>query len=279
MSDALAELFDAAAHLQESDDARWLQDLVRKEVKAASAAEQQRHRNDHSSTPTDCRLGDIGKFLVRATTLLSKVADGVTEGRHISAYTKSRLEELKFQNDLSELNPLYDLEEKHQSLRAIASRLRKTSADVAQILQGTSHHLTSVADDNKSFSIPQRSAPEANKNYFGALDMATLRMQQPSTNDPFHQGSTWRDSMDGDTNSHRASHLRGQSMDFSARDAETANSESAELEINDETAVELQKRGKGTHICPQWRSCNKGGNKDGRPFIFERNSAFKYVSP
>lgn len=110
MSDSLVHLFDEATKLHEVDDTGWLRELVRVEVSAVLAREQW---HAHSS---NCRLSDIGDFLMRAVTLLSNVATGVTSSRQIETYAKSRIEEMKLENDFSELNPLYDLDEKHSLL-------------------------------------------------------------------------------------------------------------------------------------------------------------------
>lgn len=56
------------------------------------------------------------------------------------------------------------------------------------------------------------------------------------------------------------------------------------LSMDDEVAradkidmEQLKHRGKGHYICPEWRSCQKGGKKeDGGPRYFTRNCMFRY---
>lgn len=110
MSRAIGHLLVEAAHLQYDEDSSWLEQLVQREVEVVLANEQLTAKRSGD------RLVDIGEFLLRATSLLSSVVDGVTRGRHIEAYTKSKIEQMKSENDLSELNPLYDMDEKHRLL-------------------------------------------------------------------------------------------------------------------------------------------------------------------
>lgn len=105
MSATLPDLFAHAAHLGENYDTKWLDELVRREMDSLLAREKWDANN------SGCHLVDIGEFLVRAVGLLSQLADSLTKGRHIAAITKERIEVMKIDNDLSELNPLYDLSE------------------------------------------------------------------------------------------------------------------------------------------------------------------------
>ena len=64
-----------------------------------------------------CTLAEIGDFLVRATCILSKLAEHVVYGEHIKIYTEMKIQESENDNDFSELNFFDYLEDKHKALK------------------------------------------------------------------------------------------------------------------------------------------------------------------
>jgi hypothetical protein len=88
----------------------WLDEILRQQVAKVKASEP-------GLTPSGCLLTDMGDFLLRATNILSRLANDIVYGQHIHIYTKKKLREMKEDHDLSDLSPLEDMDEKHTSLQ------------------------------------------------------------------------------------------------------------------------------------------------------------------
>ena len=88
----------------------WLDEIVRQQVADAAASEP-------ALNPSGCLFTDMGEFLVRATNVLSRVAHGVVHGQHIDIYTEKKVREMREDDDLSDLNSLEYMNEKHTSLK------------------------------------------------------------------------------------------------------------------------------------------------------------------
>jgi hypothetical protein len=105
-AEILAQLF-----LGETQNPR-LDEILRQQVAEATASEP-------GLAPSGCLLTDMGNFLLRATNILSGLANGIVYGQHIHTYTKEKVREMKEDHDFSELNPLEYMEEKHASLKFV----------------------------------------------------------------------------------------------------------------------------------------------------------------
>jgi hypothetical protein len=88
----------------------WLDEILRQQVAEVAASEP-------ALTPSGCLLTDMGDFLVRATNILSRLANGVVHGQHIKIYTKEKVREMREDHDLSELSSLEYMDKKHTSLK------------------------------------------------------------------------------------------------------------------------------------------------------------------
>jgi hypothetical protein len=67
--------------------------------------------------PSPCMMQDVGNYLTITTNLLSDLAKKVINGEDIDTYAKSRVQEARVYNDLSELDPVHYLHEKHAALK------------------------------------------------------------------------------------------------------------------------------------------------------------------
>ena len=88
----------------------WLNEILRQQVAEVAASEP-------ALTPSGCLLTDMGDFLVRATNILSRLANGVVHGQHIKIYAKEKVREMREDHDLSELSLLEYMDKKHTSLK------------------------------------------------------------------------------------------------------------------------------------------------------------------
>ncbi|KAE9378262.1 hypothetical protein N431DRAFT_435425 [Stipitochalara longipes BDJ] len=211
-----------------------------------------------------CTLAEIGDFLVRATSILSKLAEHVVYGEHIRIYTEMKIQESENDNDFSELNFLDYLEDKHKALKSIASRL-----------QGAASHVDEAW--RESPSPPQ--VPLSQRHRGKGKEIFVPHQSTSTASELIYQmdGNAWptRDFEEDVTSANGAA---GSSNADGPTDDRSPGSEgSAQSNTNDPLAS-LSSRGKGHHICPQGGSCTKGGvGRDGELVVFERNSAFKSV--
>jgi len=108
--DPSTHLLLEAAHQQSLSEASWLDSIIAAELTNAQ-------HNAQEWRTTSCLLQDIGNFLARTTTILSKVADHVVNGEEIHRYAAGRVREMDDETDMSELDPLDYLQSKHTSLK------------------------------------------------------------------------------------------------------------------------------------------------------------------
>jgi hypothetical protein len=88
----------------------WLDEILRQQIAEAAASEP-------TLNPSGCLFTDMGEFLVRATNILSRVANGVVCGQHVTTYIKKKTREMREDHDFSKLSPLEYMDEKHASLK------------------------------------------------------------------------------------------------------------------------------------------------------------------
>jgi hypothetical protein len=74
-----------------------------------------------------CLLHDIGNILERTMAMLAALARNVVESPAIRHYVDERIKEMEKVDDLSELNPLFYMDEKHRQLRLVFFILRAHS--------------------------------------------------------------------------------------------------------------------------------------------------------
>ena len=270
MSTGLARLFADAVQFEHDGNNARLRELIEKEVNAELTNEQ--WQGDVLVSP----LADIGDFLIRISALLSTVANMLAKGRHIGAFTKNKLEEMKIANDLSELQPLYDLNEKHSSLMsackisppcsceadlcsAIAARLEKAATDVKQIWDGTDTF-------NVDLDIPAIFADlmDAEPNGDDATIAADITQDTLGNEVPYDLGHAHGENL----RNHQTSQHSGEAESLMTIDGPDQGLLNA-----------LNRRGKGEYHCPEWSTCTKGGKKDGIPAVFERNSSYRFDPP
>src|ERR1700709_1588963 len=69
---------------------------------------------------SNCALHDIGNILDRTMTMLAALARNVVDGPTIQHYVNERIKEMEQVDDLSELNPLWYMNEKHNQLKFVS---------------------------------------------------------------------------------------------------------------------------------------------------------------
>ena len=110
-SDLLSDVFLTSTRLYDSHDP-WLDSIIRRELTELK-----------TSMPlwsdTGCTLAELGEFLLRATTLLSRLANCVVYGELINTYTEGKIQENEAKNDFSDLAFIDYLEDKHKSLKSV----------------------------------------------------------------------------------------------------------------------------------------------------------------
>lgn len=271
-TDQLTELFGSAARLQDSQDA-WLREIIRIQVEEATRT---------TSAPewpvSECLLVGLGEFLVQASTVLSRLADGVVYGQHIDIYTDRRIQEMEEDHDFSELNFLDYMNEKHSSLkcvrnillplsstsnhthRSIASKLQFTAETVDGMWKGSPN--PAYREQRDSSGSGSRPFPNSHNMSSGTAGVAS----QPGCSLP--QGSS---------NTRVAmSYSAGSGIGQRDEPSSPGSERSPQGTLYD-PLDSLSSRGKGNYTCPHGSSCTKGGFRNGETVIFERNSAFRYV--
>lgn len=85
----------------------WLDEILRRQMAEAATSEP-------ALNPSGCLFTDMGEFLVRATNILSRVANGVVRDQHITTYVKEKAWEMREDHDFS--SSLESMDKKHASL-------------------------------------------------------------------------------------------------------------------------------------------------------------------
>jgi hypothetical protein len=98
-----------------------------------------------------------------------------------------------------------------------------------------------------------------------------------STTRPIKVYSTWHIQQSPVETRHSRAASGGQSTSPSYVSPPSGDQQSSHDAV-DSLLKSLTVRGTGQHICPYGMSCTKGGLRDGKPVIFERNSAFRLDS-
>jgi len=108
--DASLDLLLRAARSHDEPSDHWLHDIVDKELASIATTLPEWHN-------TQCLLQDLGNFLTRTTTLLSRLAERVVSGQELHQYVENRIKEIDHENDFSDLGGLSYMNEKHASLK------------------------------------------------------------------------------------------------------------------------------------------------------------------
>jgi hypothetical protein len=91
----------------------WLDEILRRQMAEAAASEP-------TLNPSGCLFTDMGEFLVRATNILSRVANGVVRDQRITTYVEGKAREMREDHDFS--SSLESMEKTHTSLKFATSR-------------------------------------------------------------------------------------------------------------------------------------------------------------
>lgn len=103
---------DAAAWRSDESHENRLPDIVHRELLLLADSIPQ--YND-----SNCLLHDIGNILERTMAMLAALARNVVDGPAIRRYVDERIKEMEVVDDLSELNPLFYMDEKHRQLKFV----------------------------------------------------------------------------------------------------------------------------------------------------------------
>jgi hypothetical protein len=102
---------DAASWRSEETNENLLPEIVRHELLLLADS-----IPEYSGS--NCLLHDIGNILERTMAMLAALARNVVEGPQIRHYVDERIKEMEKVDDLSELNPLFYMDEKHRQLKS-----------------------------------------------------------------------------------------------------------------------------------------------------------------
>ncbi len=108
---------DATSWRSEETNENLLPDIVRRELLLLADSIPQYNGSN-------CLLHDIGNILERTMAMLAALARNVVEGPQIRQYVDERIKEMEKVDDLSELNPLFYMDEKHRQLKSAFLSLR-----------------------------------------------------------------------------------------------------------------------------------------------------------
>jgi hypothetical protein len=97
-------LLEAAKH-----DEQLEEHVIMKELRRLAVA------NKWEWSP--CIMQDVGNYLTKTMGLLSTLAQSIINGEDIETYARERVQEAQDYNDLSELDPVDYLNEKHAALK------------------------------------------------------------------------------------------------------------------------------------------------------------------
>ena len=67
--------------------------------------------------PEACVLEQLGNFITHILSILTQLASSVVHGEHVQSYACKKLEELVLENDLSDMNVVDYLDDKHTALK------------------------------------------------------------------------------------------------------------------------------------------------------------------
>jgi hypothetical protein len=103
-----------SSHPIQPVEGTWLGETIKRELEGLSLS-----LPPEQWQANGCLLADMGDFFVRATLMLSRLAENVVSGPQVIIYAQERLEEMDEENDFSELSVLDYLNEKHSSLKFV----------------------------------------------------------------------------------------------------------------------------------------------------------------
>ena len=67
--------------------------------------------------PESCVLEQLGNFITHVLSILAQLASSVVHGECVQSYARKKLEELVLENDLSDMNVVDYLDDKHTALK------------------------------------------------------------------------------------------------------------------------------------------------------------------
>jgi len=201
------------------------------------------------------------------------------QGDQLIQYGTSRIHKMEEDTDFSDLKHLDYLHDKHLLLKSFANELGKTVSTFEDQWRRSAE---------PPFGIPERhsySALDASPISDTSIDEEGFRTTPSSSSsegksDSPHPVSRYsRPSVAIQTYSEGAEEERDPVYTTSSRShVFNQNPVPDQIQLHDEVRNlidSLAQRGTGRHICPYGASCNKGGIKDGKFLVFERNSAFR----
>jgi len=202
-----------------------------------------------------CLLADIGEYLIRCIRTLSQLADELAQGQHINLYATQTIDDMNYDTDFSDLGLLDYFDNKHASLKSLASQLQVAAQDLDI---GWQHS-----------PKPPQASTRLQKRPSRYSQRVEARADMDSALAPFGMGA----SSSRDVAYDRDYLLEGHEP---AENLETPGSDDSIHDKIQELLSSLSSRGKGRHVCPFHSACRKGGvHRDGTVVIFKRNSAFR----
>ena len=212
-----------------------------------------------------CLIADAGEFITHTLEILAHFAIDAVYGHHITHYADARISSLVQEHDLSDLEIVDYLDDKHAALKYLIhfpEPIEKYIAD--DVPRSIAQDIDSVATRSRTCwnqSPPQPVLPRLEERRLSTPNLIV----ESTSGTPGGTEMTPNSSMASSVVSPQG-HTLVQSSQGSAGVL-------APIE-------ELKPRGKGQYLCPEGLSCTKGGvQADGTLVVFERNSAFRLAVP
>jgi len=271
-SDPSLDLLLKAARHDETNGSEWQRDSIHKNFLPELI--QHELLEIHSSMPdwdiTSCLLHDLGNFLARTSTILSKLALNIVDGEEVRRYAENRIKEMEDDDDLSEFGRLFYMQEKHTQLKSFAEELQKTVGKLNKAWR-TSPQPPFPPNQRRK----DQSAPDLTETYIHMNNSLPLTIS-----DIHSTPSTQRSSASEIQNRSLSTALilrpGGIHEPIEPTSFKSLNQQERDVsETVQHLLMTLSVRGTGRHCCPYKWKCTKGGVKDGEFVIFERNSAFR----
>lgn len=292
--------FFQAANLHHGAEGTWIEQLLLSELPKIIA-----DQPAFISTPGSCLFANVGEYILRLLRILVQFAKGLVHGEKLKAYAAEKLGDAVVEHDLSDLEMVDYLEEKHQVLklvpnlflmhilihhRAISLELESATRTCAQ-LWTDSPHLPAMEsplhDPHSGAANIYNTHPPSTDIFPSSSSSLAANIRRPSTIAvPLLSATTTSMSpsfvppvLTGHPSS--TAYNPSQQPDSPSTSDSNQTVPDAASETEDSFLAPLQNirtRGKGVYTCPKGLNCDKGGvNDNGEMIVFKQNSAFRSV--
>jgi len=264
---------DAASWRSEETNENLLPEIVQRELLLLADSIPQ-------YSGSNCLLHDVGNILERTMAMLAALARNVVEGPQIRHYVDERIKEMEKVDDLSELNPLFYMDEKHRQLKILAGELEEAAQSVTTLWSATQDPPEMFRTSYRDFPPPSDPPTTGYTNGYTNGYIPPEKMDSPTAEVPqdFTGFRSPIQEPDSETNSSpmlTPATTAGTQEAISEPKRSPSSEELTGPDLIRELLTSLSVRGTGRYTCPYLHDCRKGGVKYEELVVFERNSAFR----